>query len=65
MGLGRGPIGYPLACWSSAFDMSNVTGRGSVGPVEGVLRDVSKGTEILSHCTSCQIIQQEEFAVFE
>ena len=45
MGLGRGPIGYPQACWSSAFNMSSVTGKGSVGPVEGVLRDVSKGTE--------------------
>jgi hypothetical protein len=56
MGLGRGPIGYPLTCWYSVFNMSNVTGRGSVGPWEGVLRDVSKGTEILSHCTRCQII---------
>jgi hypothetical protein len=37
-----------------------VTGKGNVGPVEGVLRDVSKGTEILSHRTSCQIMQQEE-----
>jgi hypothetical protein len=60
MGLGRGPIGYSLTYWLSVLSMSSVTGERSVGPVEGGLRDTSKGTEVLSHIVRArQIISQK------
>ena len=43
MGLGRGPIGYPLTYWYSAFNMSSVTGKGSVGPCGGCAQGRLKG----------------------